>query len=270
MPAKTISSFRLGSRLLILGAVLLLSTVFTSSALAGLRPLPAQSGRCSGIWTINGEHINRANAFQVSGVNCQYAMLSATDYTDSALAIPNAGSTTPIMFEAGGYPWLYHWRCRETSSTGPHEYTYYHCRADGRPDGYHGTAYMSFKWWLGPTRSCPTFPVDEAQEWLAASTWATRNQTCSSAEEWIRTASQSIHRFGQAYAITSGHFGDVYHYHYYSSNGANESNEPRDGDPFLCSSEHQTELQSEAWECAEQTKMEPRSFGWREVAPPNG
>lgn len=145
------------------------------------------------------------NDFQVSGVNCQYAMLSATDYTDSALAIPNAGSTNPVSFEAGGYPRLYHWRCRETSTTGPHEYTYYHCHADGRPDGYHGTAYMSFKWWLGPTRSCPTFPVDEAQEWLAASTWATRNQVCSSAEEWIRTADQSIHRFGQAYAITSGH-----------------------------------------------------------------
>lgn len=64
MPAKTISFSRPGFRLLILGAALLCTVpavlTFSTPALAGLRPLPAQSGRCSGTWTINGEQITRA------------------------------------------------------------------------------------------------------------------------------------------------------------------------------------------------------------------
>src|SRR5271165_1097485 len=192
--------------LLVVAAVLLMNAAVA---------LGASGSVLCGSSNIDGDHITRANDFQVRGIGCENAFRSATGYTDSTDAV---NTTTPgtERFTAELYEWRYRWTCNSTRLAERHdglETDLFRCHAQEELAGTRrGTVYMNFKWWLPRAEGCPPLAGAEPNE-TSEGVFATRNVRCSTADAWIGNAETLISRWVYAYADREGEL----YYHYYES-----------------------------------------------------
>lgn len=144
-------------------------------------PVSAVASTCRS--NIDGDHIGAANAFRVSGVSCEFAVYSATAWTDSAAA--NRASLSPhIAFRVDEYEFSYAWRCQtHPLQTATRSGTAFACVGHSLNPRF-GPARMSFRWWLPALRSC------------AEGVQTTRNQSCAAANRWIDVAEGALTRHG--------------------------------------------------------------------------
>jgi hypothetical protein len=178
----------------------------TLALLVLLLATPTAGAQTCGPSNVHGDHITAANDFQASGVPCSYALIAATEYTDSAAAL-NTTLPGTATFRADAYEWSYLWRCRTTELPG-HGQLGTSFRCDGRSlNPRFGPARMSFEWWLSNERRCPgeAHTVDAAIFRMVVS----RDQACGAARAWIEEASEGIRLDWEP---TSS--GGLLHFHY--------------------------------------------------------